>query len=114
MVLVSVAVRSVATVEAVVTMAVGDRTKARLVNGYSDAVAPGDFYFYSTEEAITPAGMHHVCPRCGELGGMRFTGPKAWTWNGDRKAPTCWPSILHDSARCGWHGFLTEGDFIEV
>lgn len=55
-------------------------------------------------------GLNFVCPGCGEMGGLNF-GPSGWTWDGNRAAPTCTPSILHDVARCGWHGYLTAGEF---
>ena len=62
------------------------------------------------ESAI--GGLRFVCPGCGKLGGLNF-GPQGWTWDGNREAPTCTPSILHDVATCGWHGYLTAGEFTE-
>ena len=61
-------------------------------------------------EAGAEDGLHFVCPGCGEMGGLNF-GQNGWTWNGNREAPTTTPSILHDDGRCGWHGYLTAGEF---
>lgn len=94
-------------------MAAGDRTKARLVDGYSSEMRAGDFYFVDQADGSV-WGLNHVCPRCGHLGGMKFGDAGAWSWNGNREAPTCTPSILHSKETCGWHGFLTAGEFIEI
>jgi len=63
-----------------------------------------------------PDGLNFVCPGCGDLGSLAFQGRRqglggGWTWDGNREAPTCTPSILHDDGRCGWHGYLTAGEF---
>lgn len=72
----------------------------------------GAFKFY--HDGMPPHGsrngLHFVCPGCGELGGINFSDG-GWTWDGNRGAPTCTPSILHDDGRCGWHGYLTAGEF---
>lgn len=74
----------------------------------------GAFKFYNTGPPHSAEdGLHFVCPGCGQLGGVRF-GRDGWTWDGNRDAPTCTPSILHRSGdgmtEC-WHGYLTAGEF---
>jgi hypothetical protein len=43
---------------------------------------------------------------------------KRWNWDGNVDAPTLTPSILHTKRvdgvypdGCGWHGYLTAGEF---
>lgn len=73
-----------------------------------------EFFADAQPEAEGSAGavarLRFVCPGCGELGGINFSAG-GWTWDGNREAPTCTPSILHDKGRCGWHGYLTAGEF---
>lgn len=38
---------------------------------------------------------------------------KAWVWDGNEKEPTITPSILVVNG-CGWHGYLTKGEFTPV
>ena len=41
-----------------------------------------------------------------------------WNWNGDRNSPTITPSILHwgngRKLLATWHGYLTNGNLVEV
>ena len=37
----------------------------------------------------------------------------AWSWDGNKVAPTLVPSILHHS-KPPWHGFLREGKLVSV
>ena len=96
-----------------------DRMKAVFVDDVFAAYKAGQrgaFKFYAEAhdgaegaDAAT-RGLRFVCPGCGELGGINFSAG-GWTWDGNREAPTCTPSILHDDGRCGWHGYLTAGEF---
>lgn len=58
------------------------------------------------------------CPcHCGQLRTVPVkVGEKearSWKWNGDEDKPTLEPSILIQG-ECGWHGFLTNGEWITV
>lgn len=62
-------------------------------------------------------GLMFRCPRCNHFGRVVFKPrannmPGGWDWDGNVEAPTVTPSILHDSKRCGWHGYLTAGEFV--
>lgn len=70
----------------------------------------GDAVYHSQGD-VQVAGITFCCPGCGRLGGVSFM-PGGWTWDGNREAPTVQPSILHDNPRCGWHGYLTNGEFV--
>lgn len=75
----------------------------------AEGLAPGSIKFYAREGK--PHGINFVCPcGCGAVGGVVFD-PGRWTWNGNRERPTVTPSILQ--MRCGWHGYLTDGEFRE-
>lgn len=70
----------------------------------------GDAMWVVTPDG-TKIGIEFVCPKCLHLGGVRFP---PWTWDGNEIAPTTRASILHDSESCGWHGYLTVGEFVEL
>lgn len=63
----------------------------------------------------------HIIYRCpcgnGQLRSVPIaTGEKqahAWQWNGSVEKPTLTPSI-QVVGDCGWHGFLTDGVWIQV
>lgn len=59
-------------------------------------------------------GLHFICPKCGQMGAISIgqENGRGWTHDGNWEKPTCTPSILHDSPRCGWHGYLTKGEFV--
>jgi hypothetical protein len=40
-------------------------------------------------------------------------GSSAWDWDGNVAAPTLKPSISI-VGECGWHGYLTGGEWIKV
>lgn len=73
---------------------------------------PGVGKFWSLPDEVGPNGLNFWCPcGCGSLLGVRWP---PWTWDGNREAPTVCASILHSSpGGCGWHGFLTAGEFVE-
>lgn len=54
-------------------------------------------------EKITSWGIIMVCPKCGEP----TTGKHLWS----RETMSLTPSIVHP---CGYHGFLTNGEFINA
>ena len=92
--------------------------KAVLVDSLHDEVVkgkPGHFKPWREAGVEGIAGLHFWCPcGCGALLGVSFVPPRGWTWNGDLQRPTVQPSILHSSpGGCGWHGYLTAGEFVE-
>ena len=80
----------------------------------------GDCAFYSRRNTDAYCGLLFLCPcGCGELGGVMFNVPETadlndakWEWNGQATGITLKPSILRKS-KCAWHGFLTDGQFVE-
>lgn len=77
-----------------------------------DQAKPGDARYWKAPDGAE--GINFQCPcGCGSLLGVSF-GNRGWTWNGNREKPTVRPSILHSSpGGCGWHGYLTDGQFVE-
>jgi hypothetical protein len=89
---------------------------AILVDDIDDAEnLPGAIEFASND-----AGLFYVCPcGCTQVGYLPFK-PKpspSWAWDGNRAAPTLFPSIHHQITRTGgarethWHGWLRNGVF---
>lgn len=74
---------------------------------------PGAFCI-AVDSERKPAVIRAICPGCGDWLGMTLGGT-GWKWDGDRQRPTLSPSILHNKKHggCGWHGFLTAGEFKE-
>jgi hypothetical protein len=75
----------------------------------------GNFKYYAHKDKPM-MGMLFGCPGCGCVMICAFTvmdGHPSWTWDGNEKAPTLTPSIIHTPSKggCGWHGFLTKGEF---
>lgn len=58
----------------------------------------------------TPGGYAYRCPGCGSEDWLPLSRSHAWTMTGTIESPTLWPSILHRP--CGWHGYLTNGEFV--
>jgi len=100
--------------------------KATLVaNLFGDDRSPGTFKFYAFGDDpadAPPAGLNFRCPcGCDGIWGVAFrahhTRPAGvvWTWDGNRDAPTCSPSIQsyqplgEGKTDPHWHGFLTAG-----
>lgn len=79
--------------------------KANLVTPQTelDEMKPGDYSFYNTNEGRL--GIIYCCPGCGK--------PSAGTQKHslDLENVSVKPSIVH---YCGWHGWLTNGEFKEV
>lgn len=69
---------------------------------------------WQRNEEGRPRALSYVCP-CGcKATGSLPVDPKLgthWTWDGNEAAPTLSPSILRKTG-CGWHGFLTAGQWI--
>jgi hypothetical protein len=65
-------------------------------------------YYVAKDDKI--AGLNFACPGCGQVTCVDFN---TWNWDGNEAAPTLTPSILHNKEKggCGWHGFLTAGQF---
>lgn len=63
-------------------------------------------------------GMLNKCPGCGKICGVNFceaNGKPCWRLEsgGDGVSPiTITPSIRHIDSHCGWHGFLTNGEWV--
>lgn len=72
---------------------------------------PGAFAFEEKRKAIV-----YICPcGCGQTRSVpiceREKAPHAWLWDGVTDRPTLTPSILI-IGECGWHGFLTSGEWV--
>lgn len=53
-----------------------------------------------------------MCPcGCGAFVRLPVNHSNGWNWNGNLEKPTLTPSILQ--VNCKWHGFLTDGVFVE-
>lgn len=70
----------------------------------------GAFAWYSRNGVPEPAGLFFSCPGCRHVISCRV-GSNGWEWDGDQDRPTLKPSIRHLDKRCGWHGYLTAGEF---
>lgn len=80
----------------------------------------GDWAFVDQERTIfvrlpVPDGHYsdgiHFLPLSRESRFCSAGGP-AWSWDGNREAPTLNPSIL--ALDTGWHGYLRAGVLVEV
>lgn len=100
--------------------------KAALVDDLFASPAPGQFKFwvFGDEPAdASPAGLNFRCPcGCEQVHGIAFRRRDGdgrsgtWTWDGNREAPTCAPSIQSydgDGAK-HWHGFLRAGQWVNA
>jgi hypothetical protein len=92
--------------------------KAKPVGGWDEleTAGPGAF-IWATHGSEDPAQIIFNCPGCGNVGGCPVVpgahdGKPAWTFDGHRESPTLTPSIRMGC--CGWHGFLTAGEFVAV
>lgn len=84
--------------------------KVRLVNDIrAHDAQPGDIEFRAMPDGA-PGGYAYRCPGCGDDDWLNIDdGTHGWTFTGSSDAPTLRPSILHRP--CGWHGYLTNGEF---
>lgn len=83
--------------------------KANLKQDSSELINSGDFRWQESAQTY----IIFVCPcGCGDRRCLPVTGDKRWIWDGNKETPTLTPSILYLDG-CGWHGFLTNGEFIQ-
>lgn len=84
------------------------------VDGYWYRGKPGQFA-YASDARAKVVSMLIACPGCAKIIILSFGAEDKprWDWDGNVKAPTLTPSIVHDPAKdgCGWHGFLSAGKF---
>lgn len=74
---------------------------------WEDGVPAGAYTFNEAQGMIV-----FVCPcGCGQMRSVPVAGQRGWTWNGDKNNPTITPSI-QVVGECGFHGFLTNGEWI--
>jgi len=61
-----------------------------------------------------PGGVAFDCPGCGDDSYVPIDKEfnDGWTWNGNEEKPTLTPSLLQRC--CGWHGYLTDGEFVSL
>lgn len=79
----------------------------------SDRAGEAKYYRHGNDPEDGPwRGLHFVCPGCGHLAGVSFDPAYGWLHDGNFEKPTCKPSILHDPGKCGWHGYLTNGELV--
>ena len=76
---------------------------------------PGDAYWTPDIAGNPHAALSYTCPGCGRFGSVRVGLSKEadrhqWQWDGNVSEPTLKPS-LHHVGCCGWHGYLTAGEF---
>lgn len=89
--------------------------KAQLVESlFGDDVPPGAFKFYAVRGDI--AGLNFLCPcGCGDVFGCSFKkdGQRGWVWDGNKDAPTLYPSVkpLNADGSEHWHGWLKGGEW---
>lgn len=78
-------------------------------DGKTTKFKPGDSEWSTYDNEIN--GLLFVCPcGCGMVRSVPVSGPRKWQWDGNKEKPTLTPSILI-IGECGWHGFLTNGEF---
>lgn len=85
--------------------------KSRLVTDIRAADAqPGDIELRTYPDGQI-GGYAYRCPGCGQADWLPVdAGAHGWTLTGQTDVPTLHPSILHRP--CGWHGYLTAGEFV--
>lgn len=99
----------------------------------TEGLPPGAIKYFGIYKFDGVYGMHFTCPcGCGAVHGVHFPAPAeappdvrarpTWEWNGDRARPSLTPSLgLHVShhnkvgpdGKYHWHGYLTDGEFVE-
>lgn len=80
--------------------------KLNLVSDIDDVVNPGDALRVKGHEGRLQLII--CCPKCGKVSGS------AGSHTFDPNTNSYYPSIIHnkDLGGCGWHGWLTNGEFI--
>lgn len=90
-------------------------TVAALNTGTADPRQPGEFRLMQMRSSGKTAGMDFACPcGCGFVGWLPFDSylSEGWHWDEDPTAPSLTPSVLQRG--CGWHGYLTNGEWIQI
>jgi hypothetical protein len=73
-------------------------------------LAPGSAE-WSRDEDEKPQSLIFICPcGCRKVRSVPVAGDRAWQWDGNLESPTLTPSIKI-IGECGWHGFLTNGEW---
>lgn len=91
-----------------------DDTTLDAVAGTSKLPAGTAQWTHQFHDRVQIAGLMFICPcGCKKLRSVPVIGDRKWNWNGDKVNPTLTPSILIIGA-CGWHGFLTNGEWRTV
>jgi hypothetical protein len=95
--------------------------KATQVNSFEELHTniPGQYYLpINSDKEIKAIIMN--CPGCGKTGGMTVYKPNtpkppspSWEMNGEGENITLKPSI-NCVGCCGWHGYLTNGEYKSV
>lgn len=95
------------------------KVKATRVPDFDSAKKAGDFFITDPNPADGGARrLSFLCPcGCGDLAGIKIRDDGqqvdgAWTWNGNMDNQTTTPSILIHPNH--WHGFLTDGVFVQA
>lgn len=78
--------------------------------------APGALEPVVQHDSTELAGFAMRCPGCGSLSWLSVRAddpPPSWTLTGYPESITLSPSVFHRKERggCGWHGFLTAGEW---
>lgn len=78
--------------------------KARIVADIDELLQRGDFVPMDGNK-----GVAMVCPGCGRISAPRANSTHKY----DPNTKSVTPSIVHDPkfGGCGWHGYLTNGEF---
>lgn len=82
-----------------------------------DGLKPGAIEMRTRYADSGVAGFAFRCPcGCGREGwlpiraaGAGRTQTPEWEWDGDREAPTLFPSVFNSGMPCRWHGWLHAG-----
>jgi hypothetical protein len=100
----------------------GATGKPAVKEGKECVSRPGDFRFQDIDagDTVDPRKadtLDFVCPRSGKYCGFIAIGypdkpasTPSWQWDGNLESPTLKPSINCISG-CGWHGYLTNGEW---
>lgn len=65
------------------------------------------------ENLLIAEGPHSAAHGVKRDGQGKNGGRPQWDWDGNREAPTFWPSI-NCEGHCGWHGYLRAGRCVSV
>lgn len=89
----------------------------RVQNIHEALHIPGAYQLRYGDDFGTFWGMAFVCPcGCGEQSWLPNEEMNAhgWTFTGTLDRPTARPSVLQSGLPCKWHGYLTDGVWVEL